>query len=149
MREKPNHSNRTQALKLIGPRQPVLDRVSLMEPVTDSGAGGRGGPASSGPRVSVRECGTESASCQARGRSAGKRRRAASREAVHAYENMNSPRRASDGQRASQSCQGDGRNILGGLLAPGKLGSSLPVRAMSGQGVVTLLHPDTHAPSQS
>lgn len=89
MREKPNHSNRTQALNLIAPHQPVLGRVSLMEPVTDSGAGGRG-PASSGPHVSVQESGTESASCQARGRSAGKQRQAASREAVHAYENMNS-----------------------------------------------------------
>lgn len=36
---------------------------------------------------------------------------------------------------------------MGGLLVPWKIGSSTPVRAVSGPGVTTLLHPNTHSPT--
>ena len=36
--------------------------------------------------------------------------------------------------------------FLGGLLVPGKTGSSISVRAVSGPEVTTLLHSNTHIP---
>lgn len=55
-------------------------------------------------------------------------------------------RRADGARRPCRSLQCAEWGILGGLLVPCKAGSSIPVRAGSGQRVATSLHPNAHTP---
>lgn len=145
MWEKLHHSKRTQALNLIGPHKPVLGCVSIMEPITDTR-----GEALTGllwaPMFQSKSLGQSQPHLKPEAPDGEVDAGCQQRSSSYIWKCELPAERAGDGQRAAPGCQEEDWNIPSGLLVPEKLGSSLPVRAMSGQGVGTLLHLDAHAP---